>query len=93
MRAKALACMRDGRVVVTEARAEPYATRPRYVVAQVRSSRPERTQAYIVDLLDSTWSCTCAAGNRRAPCPHIAAVQLVTGHPSAAAKVAPGRAA
>ena len=84
LRAKALACLRDGRVTVTKAHgAYGGAPGPQRVEAKVASSRPEHP-AHVVDRWDGgEWSCTCPAHARSGlPCPHIAAVQLVTGWPS-----------
>lgn len=79
IRPKALAALREGRVAVVLA-----ALDGQRIQANVSSSRPERTTPYIVDRWAEAgdWSCTC----RREDCPHIAAVQLVTGYESAARK-------
>lgn len=85
MRSKALACLRTGRVTIVHARKANDTDLPIAVVAYVASSRPERSR-YVVDLTgDGDWSCTCWRGNRGESCAHLAAVQLVTGWPSAAA--------
>jgi uncharacterized Zn finger protein len=82
IRPKALAALRSGRVAITLASLEG-----QRIQATVESSRPERTTPYIVDRWAGSavgqWSCTC--GNPTDDyCAHIAAVQLVTGHESAA---------
>lgn len=82
IRPKALACLRQGRVAVILAERDG-----QRIQAEVTSSRPERTQPYIVDLWsqDGRWSCTCRPGDAaQDSCVHIAAVQLVTGYESAA---------
>ena len=79
IRPRALACLRDGRVAIKRAEGGR-------IIAAVRSSRNPDV-VYIVDRypsLEAAWFCTCRADGG---CPHIAAVQLVTGHKSAAAKV------
>lgn len=84
IRPRALACLREGRVAVTLAEHDG-----ERIQASVTSSRPERTVPYIVDRWpqDSSWSCTCRPGDAaQTSCAHIAAVQLVTGYTSAAAR-------
>ena len=87
VRAKALGYLRDGAVTVVHARSsqttsiyvatEPFA--PYEVVALVQG----HSGRHVVDYLDGVWTCTCPAGGG---CAHVAAVQLVTGHPSEAAR-------
>jgi SWIM zinc finger len=86
LRAKALAALRDGRVTVVHARSHSDRLVPHELIVRVASSRPDGA-TYVVDLLDDgTWTCTCRDGIAGEPCAHVAAVQLITGHPSAAAK-------
>lgn len=75
LRAKALACLREGRVAVLRVLPDAH-WRPRLVIARVRSSRD--AHPYRVRLLSGRWSCTCRDGLRDQPCPHVAAVVLVT---------------
>lgn len=81
LRAKALACLREGRVAVLRVLPDPR-WQPVLVLARVRSSRDGHP--YRVQLHGSRWSCTCRAGMRDEPCPHIAAVMLVTTQGAAA---------
>jgi hypothetical protein len=80
IRTKALGYLRDGKVTVLGAMYARKHLRPYAVSAivqgfqgryWVRLDQPER------------WLCSCG---QTAPCAHLAAVQLVTGYPSAAAK-------
>jgi hypothetical protein len=83
VRTKTLARLREGRVTVLAAHTPPGATRPGYVEAHVTSSQPgTRDLCHRVVLEDGAWSCSCRADG----CPHSAAVQLVTGWPSPAAR-------
>lgn len=75
LRAKALACLREGRVAVLRVLPDDR-WRPELVVARVRSSRDQHP--YRVQYREERWSCSCAAGLRDEPCPHLAAVMLVT---------------
>lgn len=75
IRSKALACLREGRVTVLGVKLDA-AWRPIRVAARVRSSRDGHP--YRVQLSLGNWSCTCRAGMRNEPCPHVAAVALVT---------------
>lgn len=79
-RAKACGYYRDGRIQVHHAKREPGTARiPTEVVADVIG----HSSTHVVTLDQGVWHCrTCQA----AQCVHIAAVQLATGHPSAAAK-------
>lgn len=81
-RSKALACLRNQRVVITHA-GVVLDDRPTFIEASVYSAREERRTPYRVILhADSPWTCTCHQGEG---CAHIAAVCMVTGWPSAAA--------
>jgi len=71
MRAKALACLREGRVSVLRAE-----TDPRRVWAHVKSSRDG--YRYRVALQGGKWVCDCRLGLRGEQCAHVAAVALVT---------------
>ena len=84
IRAKALAYLRDAAVTVGVARVMPGAAAPHEVVARVRGHE----DTYTVRLIHVFgWRCTCPQTHPGGDwCAHIAAVQLVTGHPSAAAK-------
>jgi hypothetical protein len=84
IRGKSLSCLRDGRVTVVLARAPTPSGPADAVCAFVDSSRGNGLR-YVVDLMAGAWSCTCRDVEG---CPHIAAVQLVTGHRSAAARQA-----
>jgi hypothetical protein len=81
LRPKALPILREGRVSVVRATCDEQ-QHPVRVMAMVKSSRPERGR-YVVDgeRLNTDaplWNCTCHAGMRYQPCPHKAAVQLIT---------------
>lgn len=86
LRARALAALRDGRVEVFEAHGDPSGDEPAHsITALCRSSRTDSDRTYVIDLTPQMgWGCTCGlyGGN----CVHVAAVQLVTGHESAAAR-------
>lgn len=75
MRAKALACLREGRVTVLGVQLDAV-WKPVRVVARVRSSRDHHP--YRVILRAGMWTCTCREGMRNEPCAHVAAVALVT---------------
>lgn len=85
LRAKALGYLRDANVTVRHARQRRLDPAPCEILATVQGHRAR----YVVELLDgAAWNCTCQGftlGTTR-PCAHIAAVQLITGHQSAAAK-------
>jgi hypothetical protein len=84
VRAQALSCLRDGRVQIVHARCIKVAGGPPdEVIAKVASARPDSNRVYVVDHMDGLWTCTCRLLEG---CAHIAAVQLVTGHRSAAAR-------
>lgn len=78
VRAQACSYLRDARVTIREAISQDQ-PRPWMVSARVVGY----SSTYVVALADGAWSCTC---HRPAECPHVAAVQLVTGHPSLAQK-------
>jgi len=79
VRSRALACLREGRVTILLA--EPSDDGPAVVLAAVGSSRTGGP-TYAVDFTPRNgWTCTC----NRPDCPHVAAVQIVTGQ---AARVA-----
>lgn len=78
VRAKACAYLRGGAVTVLSAATQD-GPRPWMVHARVVG----HSSTYVVKLIDGAWSCTCG---RPAECAHVAAVQLVTGHPSLARK-------
>jgi hypothetical protein len=80
LRRRALAVLREGRLTLLHVECRKTAHDVDEVIARVRSSR-DGGPAYAVDLLDSTWSCTCRDGGG---CAHVLAVRLVTGHASAA---------
>lgn len=82
IRTKTLARLREGRVTVLTAATPPGADRPGYVEAHVTSSQPGARLCHRVVLEDGAWRCSC----RAAGCAHAAAVQLVTGWPSPAAR-------
>ncbi|MER7063998.1 hypothetical protein [Streptomyces albidoflavus] len=71
--------LRDGNVVVCTAGPGNFEP-PEYVRARVTG----RSATYLVRFNGGCWSCTC----KDVDCPHVAAVQMVTGHPSLARKAA-----
>lgn len=83
IRAQALTYLRDGKVTIGAARRPVTADRPDFVSARVIG----HNGTYLVHLLDGVWTCSCkAVTDDGEPCPHLAAVKLVTGHPSEAAR-------
>lgn len=83
LRSKSLAYLRDGKVTIGAARRPRKADRPDFVSARVIGHHA----AYRVHLLAGRWTCSCQTEwSDGEPCAHLAAVQLVTGHQSAAAK-------
>lgn len=87
VREKALGYLREGAVRVLAAR-PPAEGEPQRAV-EVRAHVDGYTSTYIVAFNGSRWACTCPAIGDS--CAHVAAVQLVTGqlvtgHPSKAAK-------
>lgn len=89
LRPKALAALREGRVKVIRARtpADAPSSPQHEVVAVVQSSHNERVR-HVVDFLDGLWTCVTGTVECEQPCAPVAAVQLVTGHESVAAKAA-----
>jgi len=77
VRTQACAYLRNGKVTVLSATWDGDGRRADAAYAQVAG----RSATYLVELSLKGWSCTC---ERPADCPHIAAVQLVTGWPSLA---------
>jgi hypothetical protein len=87
LRSKALAYLRDQKVHVLYARTPADQRQPVEVVAVVVGHTGTRR----VELRGGTWTCNCTIPPEtpallRGTCAHRAAVQLVTNHPSAAAK-------
>jgi hypothetical protein len=81
VRTKALSYLRDGKVRILHSLTQMDGPRVPYEVdADVEGFR----STYLVRLTDGVWSCSCHGSGEG--CSHIAAVQLVTGHDSAAAK-------
>lgn len=78
IRAKALAYLRDGKVRVSYATSAGMSRTPYNVLAYVDG----HNDRYLVRFTEDAWTCSC----QRVDCAHAAAVQLVTGHRSAAAK-------
>lgn len=79
IRTKALAYLRDGNVIVRSAVPADHGRAP----FQVRADVIGQNSTYLVQLTTCDgWTCTC----KNDGCAHVAAVQLVTGHKSAAAK-------
>ncbi|MGI5223592.1 hypothetical protein [Actinoallomurus sp. CA-142502] len=77
-RAKALAYLRDGKVLISYALGAGDDRKPRDVLAYVEGYR----STHLVRLTAGRWGCSC----QETGCAHVAAVQLVTGHQSAAAR-------
>lgn len=78
IRSRALRYLRNERVRIVAAATPVGELRPFDVTALVQGHQERRT----VRFDGSEWSCSCT----RVECAHIAAVQLVTGWPSAASK-------
>ncbi|MFI6883421.1 hypothetical protein [Streptosporangium canum] len=78
VRSKALGYLRDGRVTLLTVNTAKHSLRPYAVGAMVQGFQGR----YWVRLNAQGWLCSCAL----AECAHAAAVQLVTGWPSAASK-------
>lgn len=79
IRSKALGYLRDGNVMVFAAKSMDDGCPPVELSACVRG----HNAVYVVDLTVALgWMCSCG----RERCAHVAAVQLVTGHRSPAAK-------
>ncbi|MFF0864218.1 SWIM zinc finger family protein [Nonomuraea sp. NPDC003560] len=79
LRTKVLGYLRDEKVRILEAATVKPALRPHLVTALVQGFNGR----YLVLFLQDSWSCSCTGGDG---CAHIAAVQLVTGWPSAASR-------
>jgi hypothetical protein len=77
LRAKTLACLREGRVSVKRVVSDRDTLAVLEVMAVVASSR-ERVGPHIVDLRQGHWTCTCGQGQLEAGCAHLVAVQMVT---------------
>jgi hypothetical protein len=87
LRSKTLTYLRDQKVHVLHARTPADQRRPVEVVAVVEGHTGVRR----VELRGSVWTCNCTIPPEtpallRGTCAHRAAVQMVTNHPSAAAK-------
>lgn len=80
IRSKALGYLRDGRVVVLGALWERPALHPHTVSAIVQGTQG---RYWVRRSQERGWLCSCGMAE---PCAHTAAVQLVTGYPSAASK-------
>lgn len=80
LRTSALAYLRDQKVRVLEAITHGDELRPVVVRALVQGHNGR----YEITFANNVWSCTCGRGE----CAHVAAVALITGWPSAAAKPA-----
>jgi hypothetical protein len=80
VRSKALSYLRDERVRVLFAETTKPNLRPHTVGALVQGFQGR----YWVEFERNRWLCSCGT----ADCAHLAAVQLVTGYPSVAAKTA-----
>lgn len=78
VRSKALSYLRDGRVTLLTVNTAKHTLQPFAVGAMVQGFKGR----YWVRLNAQGWLCSCAT----AGCAHAAAVQLVTGWPSAADK-------
>ncbi|MCU1679236.1 MAG: hypothetical protein JWM93_3994 [Frankiales bacterium] len=82
IRAKACAKLRTGAVTIRQATTHAGERRACAVEAKVTGHTGVHTVEYSAA---DGWSCSCGrAGDAFSPCPHVAAVQMVTGHPSAA---------
>lgn len=88
IRNKALRYLRDGLVTMRSVTTHPGERRACAVDAQVSGARGVHKVRY--DVSAGRWSCSCGRnGGPFQPCPHVAAVQMVTGHPSVALRVTP----
>jgi hypothetical protein len=79
IRTKALGYLRDEKVRILEAATVKPALRPYQVTAMVQGFNGR----YLIIFKADQWMCSCAATDR---CAHVAAVQLITGWPSAASR-------
>jgi hypothetical protein len=75
LRSKALGVLRAGRVTLLFVRSDNDTQQVVEALAKVKSSRPG-DRFYATEYIDGVWACTCG----RDGCPHVAALQLVTGH-------------
>lgn len=83
VRNQALAYLRNGNVIIRWAETRMAGPRRPYLVkADVIGQQSTYLIEFDEDKNDGAWTCTCGNGD----CRHIAAVQLVTGHESAASK-------
>ena len=80
LRAKALSYLRDGKVTILSARSERPERTARSVGAIVQGFHGEH---WVRGEL-AGWRCTCNGEAPASDCAHIAAVQLITGHPTPA---------
>jgi hypothetical protein len=80
IRSSALGYIRDGRVRIEWAATPVGGWRPTYVLAKVGGFHG----TYTITFDANVWTCTCGADL----CPHAAAIALLTGWPSPAAKPA-----
>jgi hypothetical protein len=84
IRQKTLRKFGEGAVTLRTVVTIPGEQRALTVDAKVDGHRGRHSVSYSIA---AGWRCSCAhPGDGLAPCPHIAAVQMVTGHPSAAEK-------
>lgn len=84
LRTKALGYLRDGKVAILTAATDKPNRSAGAVGAIVKGFHGE----HWVRLVDGVWFCSCNNDAPRPDCAHVAAVQLVTGHESAAAREA-----
>jgi hypothetical protein len=80
IRAKALAALREGRVLIAAVSGADMAwgRPPTHVSAIVLSSRGDHIRHVVDYSPDARWTCSCAP--LKDDCAHIRAVRLVTGH-------------
>lgn len=81
IRSKALGYYRDSRIRILHSLTRMDGPRVPY---EVDADVVGFQSTYLVRLVDGVWHCSCHGSGEG--CAHIAAVQLATGHPSAAAK-------
>jgi hypothetical protein len=82
IREQVLGYLREGKVIVHFAARQPAVRRPYSIRADVMGQT-----RWVVGYEDGQW--WCSGPDHPQPCRHIAAVQMVTGHPSAAARPGP----
>lgn len=80
IREKACKYYRDQDLRLLQVKTPESALQPTFVEALIRGY----LATYLVRLEDGQWTCT--GDEDKSDCPHRAAVQMATGHPSAAAK-------